>query len=466
MVKQTPNDVFKTLLDKYLVETLKGYIEIKNTSSVFNSENNSELQNSIIQYFSKFTEEMNLQNSTILKLDEKNRTPVLIIIIEPSQKTKTNLIYGHFDKQPTTKKWSEGLSPYTPTQKENTLYGRGVSEGGFSFIASLLMLKALQDTKTNYSRTILMFETDKESGSKDLWYFYKKHEYILKPDTLFCLDGSVADYEHFYLNASFKGLIKFNLKVQVGTNDVHSGMGGGLVPDSYRIGTDLLEQFEDTRTGVMAEGFDSDMPASYEKIMRRFMDSKKMSLDYGVKFQDWYEPSEKDQTELFLKSVWRPTSVLTGFGNVPDMLGGNVLRGFTVFRTNLYLPPNLEIEETKNKLVETFKGYKPLYNAKVDLEIVEARNGFYNVDLKEDLYDVINECSKEVFTNGVMVWGTGESCGFLGKMQKYFDDGSVNFIVTGAKSFDSNSRSADENLNLDYVKKMLDCVLKIMIDTN
>lgn len=466
MGKQTVNDVLQTYLDKYLVESLKGYIEIKNTSRCFNSENNNELQNNVVEYFTKFVQNMDLENSTVLKFDEKNRTPVLVVIVEPSQKTKTNMIYGHFDKQLADEKWSEGLSPYSPVQKDNNLFGRGSSEGGFSFIASILMLKSLQDTKTNYNRTVLMFETDKESGSNDLWYYYKKHEYILKPDVLYCMDGSVADYEHFYLTSSFKGLIKFNLKVQVGTNDVHSGMGGGLVPDSYRIGTDLLEQFQNTETNEIAEGFDSPMPKNYEKIMRGFMDSKKLNLNYGIEFSDWYTPAEIDQTKLFLNSVWKPTTILAAFGNVPNMLGGNVLRGFTTFRTNLYLPPNLEIESTKTKLQETFSNYKPLYNAKVELEICEARNGFYNVDLKEELYNIINDSAKESFLENVMVWATGESSGFLGKMQKYFNDGSVDFICTGAKSFDSNSKSIDENLNLEYTKKMLDCVLRIMISYN
>jgi acetylornithine deacetylase/succinyl-diaminopimelate desuccinylase-like protein len=243
--------------------------------------------------------------------------------------------------------------------KNDRLYGRGASEGGFSLIVSLLMLKALQERKSKYNKTILFFETDKESGSKDLWYYYKKHEYILKPDVIYCLDGSVADYEHFYLNQSFKGLVKFDMKVQVGTTDVHSGLGGGLIPDSYRIGTDLLEQLQNSTTGKMIDGFSTEIPRNYSLYLRAFMDKKGKKLDYGIKFSDYYKPQETDNTCLFLKSVWEPNTVFTGFGNVPNMLGGNVLRGFTTFRNNLYFPPLLNAEDVQTTLTETFSFFFP-----------------------------------------------------------------------------------------------------------
>jgi hypothetical protein len=79
---------------------------------------------------------------------------------------------------------------------------------------------------------------------------------------------------------------------------------------------------------------------------------------------------------------------------------------------------------------------------------------------------LINVCSNETFTNDVLCWATGESYGFLGKMQKYFQGEKIDFIVTGASLFDSNSKSSEENLDLGYVKKLADCVLRIMINYN
>lgn len=94
---------------------------------------------------------------------------------------------------------------------------------------------------------MLFFESDKNSGSCDAYYFYVKHKDLIgKPDILYCFDSTVPDYENIYFTNSLKGNTFFDLKVSVGKTGVHSGLGGGLVPDSYRILVDLLNRIENS----------------------------------------------------------------------------------------------------------------------------------------------------------------------------------------------------------------------------
>ena len=99
-----------------------------------------------------------------------------MIVCEPEKYQKNILMYGHIDKQPPlTELWSKGLGPWTPVIKGDLLYGRGSSDDGYAFFMSALILQGLIKFNLLKNRVVLYFETDEESGSKDLVYFLKKN---------------------------------------------------------------------------------------------------------------------------------------------------------------------------------------------------------------------------------------------------------------------------------------------------
>ncbi len=67
--------------------------------------------------------------------------------------------------------------------------------------------------KIEHNRFVLYFETDEESGSKDLIYYLKKNlEKVGEPELIVCTDSGVIDYKHFCITTSLRGLMNFNLK--------------------------------------------------------------------------------------------------------------------------------------------------------------------------------------------------------------------------------------------------------------
>ena len=65
--------------------------------------------------------------------------------------------YGHFDKQPETQGWSEGLGPWTPVVKDGRLYGRGSSDDGYSFYTALTAIQALEASGRPHPRATHVF---------------------------------------------------------------------------------------------------------------------------------------------------------------------------------------------------------------------------------------------------------------------------------------------------------------------
>ncbi len=143
-------------------------------------------------------------------LSEKGRTPCLCAVID-NKGGKNVMVYGHLDKQPPlTDKWTDGLHPYDPVIRDNKLYGRGAADDGYAFFLAICIIKMLQKYEKNKNRIVLFFETDEESGSKDLVYFIKKKKEIVgTPDFVFFLDSGSISKEYFCITTTLRGVLNF-----------------------------------------------------------------------------------------------------------------------------------------------------------------------------------------------------------------------------------------------------------------
>ena len=117
----------------------------------------------------------------------------------------------------------------------------------FCAITAIGMLKK---QKVDHSRIIILIEASEESGSPDLPHYIDLLEsQIGSPSLIVCLDSGAGNYEQLWLTSSLRGLFVGDLKVEVLTEGLHSGLGSGVVPSSFRIIRKLLERVEDAETG-------------------------------------------------------------------------------------------------------------------------------------------------------------------------------------------------------------------------
>ena len=91
----------------------------------------------------------------------------------------------------------------------------------------------------------MVFETDEESGSKDLlWWLDQKKNLIKNPDLIVCLDSGVVDWKHFCVTSTLRGVLEFRLSVEVAKKSYHSGLAGGIIPDPFRIARKLIKSLQ------------------------------------------------------------------------------------------------------------------------------------------------------------------------------------------------------------------------------
>ena len=84
-------------------------------------------------------------------------------------------IIGHLDVVPASKEDGWDTDPFTQTEKDGVLYGRGVSDDKGAVVASMIAMKVIRDLQIPLNKRIrLIMGTNEESGSKCLEYYVQK----------------------------------------------------------------------------------------------------------------------------------------------------------------------------------------------------------------------------------------------------------------------------------------------------
>src|SRR5579875_3016430 len=165
---------------------------------------------------------------------------------------RPTLLYGHLDKQPPLGSWREGLAPFEPVREGDRLYGRGTADDGYSIFAALGAIELLERAGLPHGRCIAIIEASEESGSPHLGAYLELLGQRIGPAgpaLVVGLDSGATTYDRLWTTTSLRGLVAATLRVRVLEEAIHSGAGGGVVPDSFRLLRQLLSRIEDEQTG-------------------------------------------------------------------------------------------------------------------------------------------------------------------------------------------------------------------------
>src|ERR1700733_3308020 len=203
------------------------------------------------------------------------RTPVLLV--ENGGSGDPVLIYGPMDKQPPLGGGRPGPPPCEPLREGGLLYGRGTADDGYALFAAVTGLLAAEGGR---GRVTILIEASEESGSPDP-SAYGGHlpARIGTPSLVICLDSGCLSYDRLWLTSSLRGNLVASVRVDVLTEGVHSGVGGGVVPSSFRILRSMLSQIEDEATGeirlpeLLGAGVPAELRASLTAAAEEFSDN-------------------------------------------------------------------------------------------------------------------------------------------------------------------------------------------------
>ncbi len=461
-------------MESVVIPALEDFIRLDNQSRSYvkDTKQNLEMQKKAIAKAKEFADSMKLENYKFHNFQEDERTPVAMAIFEASEnyKDKTKgpiMMYGHLDKQPPlTEKWSEGLSPYNPVIKDKKLYGRGGVDDGYAFFCCILLMKAYQEFKIPYSKTILYFETDEESGSADLDYYLKKHlDLVGTPRLVVCLDSGTYDYKHFCLTSALRGVINFELSLDFTDVSYDSALFNNIVKDNYLILRDALRKmYEDYNKGVLLDKFQVKIPKENMDQCKQFVKSLGGKVDFALPLLEGVEVMGDDALEQVLNNVWRSTLTVLGQDKIPVLdKARNIIRKSTVLKISMRLPPTKVPEEMISEVKKFFSETSFKNDAKLKVGNFLQGEGFV-CPFRKELTDLANKSAQKIFGEDLLFLGVGLSIPFMNVLQRMYP--KSDFVISGMIGPHANIHAPDENYYIPYSKQLFRCLGDLISNYN
>lgn len=445
------------------LDALKAFIRIPAKSSAFDADwERSGFLLRAIEEAARWGRER-FPAGTFDVLSRPGVTPALFIDLPATggHSGRPVFFYGHFDKQPETEGWSEGLGPWTPVVRDGRLYGRGASDDGYSFYSALTAVKALEAVGTPHPRITGFFESDEESGSKDLSaYLSEIAPRAGDPCVLGILDLGVCDYDRLWLTRSLRGVVCFKLRVEVLERPVHSGISSGIVPSSFAVMRELLDRLEDPATGrVKLPEFHTAIPAELEASFDRCASILGWSI-IDFPFAGDTEPRVFDPAGAVRRNTWEPSlSILGADGLPPTSEASALLRASTTLALSFRIPPRVDPKAALAAAVRAVTENVPS-RAHVTVWDEHAEAGFEAPALAPWLERAAREASEALWGNPFEFCFEGATIGTMKDFSNAFPHAS--FLNTGVLGAAENAHAPDESLPLEYVERLTEALAHII----
>ncbi|MGE4219532.1 MAG: M20 family metallopeptidase [Alphaproteobacteria bacterium] len=157
--------------------------------------------------------------------------PILIARREESPDGPTVLTYGHGDVvRGLEPEWRNGLDPWRLTREGDRLYGRGTADNKGQHSINIAALRAVIETRGRLGfNSTLMIETGEEVGSPGLDDAARLYRDLLRADVLIASDGPRLSPDRPTLFLGSRGVMNFDLWVDLRSGGHHSGNWGGLL---------------------------------------------------------------------------------------------------------------------------------------------------------------------------------------------------------------------------------------------
>ena len=464
----------KNIIEKYVdafchkivLPTFMEYIKTPNLSPNYDPYwNTNGNQDQAAKLLHNWVEEQNIKGLRTNKImKDLNRTSLIFIEVDSfnTDSNKSLLVYGHFDKQPYFTGWSPDHGPTDPVIIDGKLYGRGAADDGYAIFAIISAILTCQSNKYSHPKITIIIEGAEESYQKDLFnYLEQIIPNIKTPDLVICLDSGGMDYLRLWAMTCVRGVISLNLKVTILEQGIHSGCGGGLIPDSFMIMRELLDRLEYSNTGLMKDSaLYVDIPKERQVEIELLAEVLGDSFIKNLPLYENTQPLFKDIKELLTRNTWTTTMAVLGQSGFPEsILGGNVLRQLSELRVSFRLPPTLNAKFATDRIIKTLTDNPP-FGAKVEIDVITSDNGWNMEIYSDNLKRVMGDASKMFFGKNYLNELCAATVPFLKTISQKFPKSEI--LCTGAIGFDSNIHGPNENLDVAYFQKFICCLSYIL----
>ena len=238
--------------------------------------------------------------------------PTVHAVFGREKELPTVTVYNHMDVQPASKETEPWDSePFVMTKKGDSYFGRGTTDDKGPALAALYGARAAKEAGVPINIRFL-WEFEEEIGSPNFEKMISKAEQDLRTDSVVVSDTVWVSRERPACSAGLRGLLGFQMTLETGTTDTHSGEVGGAARNPIAELMKLVCDLYDPVTGtVLINGFYDDVISPSESELNDWANSGFTAN--GFKKAHHLKLMRTDDSLEVMKRIWgMPTFELHG----------------------------------------------------------------------------------------------------------------------------------------------------------
>lgn len=365
----------------------------------------------------------------------------------------TVFLYAHHDVQPINYVQDWKSEPWTLTERDGRLYGRGAADDKGAIVTQLGAVAAYLKTKGNLPVNIKMLvEGEEEVGSSNLQGFFVENKERLMSDVIVVCDTGNVETGLPCVTYSLRGIVALHVEVQCATKPVHSGSAGGMLADAALALNVILARLYWNHKKLPIPGFYDKvrkLTGSEKRAFRKLPgDEAKWRSDNGI--LDGVELALETNTHPH-EATWRKPSITIIAQEASTIKGAsNQVLPTAQAIVSCRIVPDQEPEEVYEQ-IKALLVKDPPWGVKVNVKPAGSVK-WWMTDPEGPAFTAAMKALKKGFGVKPVAIGCGGSIGFVGPLAELF--GGAPALLLGIEDPLSNAHAPNESLHAGDFRKL------------
>lgn len=357
------------------------------------------------------------------------------------------LYYGHYDVQPAEPLDLWTSPPFEPTiveaERGPRIVARGAVDDKGQTMTFIEAFRAWQAVHGTLPVAVTVFlEGEEESGSPSLDGFLQAHRDELASDVCIVSDTGMWDVETPAIAIMLRGMLYVEITLHGPSQDLHSGLYGGAVPNPLNILTRILGDLHDDDGRVQIPGFYNDL-VDLGEIEDNW---KKLDFDEAAFLgHAGLKQSTGEVGRSTLERIWsRPTCDLNGvFGGYTGEGTKTVIPAHASAKLSCRLVPGQDPAEVEKGLVAFVEARLPR-DCRVEIENLGASPALC-MPTSSPFLTAAKTSLTQIFEKSPILVGIGGSIPAVGAIKQHL---GIDSVLMGFGLSDDQVHAPNEKFEL------------------
>ena len=426
------------MLQEEIIKLLSDLVRIQSISS---DKNHRDQVDESAQFVQNIFADLGLNTQTI---KVPGGMPAVVAHTEIDPAKKTVLLYAHHDVQPVGDETLWNTDPFEPQVIDGRLFGRGSGDNKSGVVVHYHVVKQLlDDLPVNLK---IFIEGEEEIGSPTMTEFINQNRDALESDVIIIADSGNVRIGTPTITTTLRGLVDAIIEVDQPMRPIHSGVGGGVVPDAFLVLSKIISSFHNEKGELLIEGLtptEMQVTELEESFLKKMLGSEDINLF---------------DTESISKRLWlEPALDVLAIDAPPVSEAVNLVIPKAKAKISLRLPPTEDPEHAMKMLEEHVMKNVP-WNASVKF-IPNSKGSGVVADPDKPFTTELVKNFNEIWKEDTAFIGIGGSIPFANDFVREFPNAEL--VLVGAADEElGNAHAPNESVQIDHIEMLIESLVQ------